>query len=346
MIDAVRDPFGFHRVFYDVAGRAHALTIRALLDALPDLPRTLDLAAIAGHLDGAPAPDRTLFEAVRAVPPGHALRLEGDHPSVTAHPPQPQAGDFPALLRASIAETLASGRRCAVALSGGLDSAVVLALVRALGGTTVPAYVLAARLDDYCELAPAQRTAERLGAEVVVVEATAADLAGALPETIRHVEVPLYNPHPVAKLLLARALARDGIEVVLSGDAADHVMGRDSSADYLPLVHALFHAAGVELRSPFLDPRVVAHLLAVPPDPDKQALRDLAATLPVAAELVAGRKVSRLAPPLDLSGLVSGGALATLARLLGRELPPLGDDRQRVLWTTTALLLDAFGAWP
>jgi asparagine synthetase B (glutamine-hydrolysing) len=183
-----------------------------------------------------------------------------------------------------------------------------------------------------------------MGVEVVVVKVGEEDFRDALPDVIRCIETPLYNLHPVAKLLLARALRADGIELALTGDGADHVFGHDFSADYLPLVQDLCHAGGVELRSPFLDERVVAHGLAAPPDSEKRALRRLAATLPVPDELVVGPKLTRLAPPIDLAGVVMPQAITELARRLGRAAPATGDDREHVRWTTLALLVDTLGA--
>jgi asparagine synthetase B (glutamine-hydrolysing) len=214
---------------------------------------------------------------------------------------------------------------------------VVLALASGL-----PAYVLAPRLPGYDEREVALRTARHLGAEVVVVEVTAEDFVAALPEAVRHVETPLYNLHPVAKLLLARALARDGVEVALGGDGADQLFTRDRSADYLPLTRALFDAAGVTLRAPFADERVMACVLAQPPDRDKQALRRVGATLGLPEALVQGPKRAGLAPAMDLGRYAH--RLPSLARLLDRPLPALDDDRTRVRWTTAALLVDAFEA--
>jgi hypothetical protein len=346
VIVAARDPFGLGRVHYDVDGRTHAPTIRAIFDALPSLPRALDQGSIAIHLNAGETPLwTTVFRSVRQVPPGHALVFDERGTSVEPHEPAPDpTGNLGELLHDSIAGALASGKRVAVALSGGLDSALVLAIARAIG-SDVPAFVLSARMHDYDERDAALRTAERLGGEVYVVETTAEDFKLSLPEAVRHAEVPLYNVHPVAKLLLARTLAREGFDLVLTGDGADHVLCRDRSADYLPIVKALTDAAGVELACPFLDPAVVAHLRALPPDPHKEVVRQLASAFPIPDPLVARPTTTRLAPPIELGDLVAAGAIERLARQIGRPPPDLERDRDRVLWTTLVLLVDAFEAW-
>jgi asparagine synthetase B (glutamine-hydrolysing) len=231
-----------------------------------------------------------------------------------------------------------------VALSGGLDSALVLALVRA-AGARVPAYVLAPTMEGYGELDEARRTARALDAELVVVPADEDTFLGALPDALEAMEAPLYNLHPVAKLLLARALRRDGVDLVLSGDGADHVLRRDRSADYLPLTRDLFDAAGVLLRSPFLDARVVEHLLALPPDREKRCLRAVAARYAIPAPLVRGPKVGRLAPAMDVRPVVPEGAREALEDALGRALGEPRDAAEATRQGTLATLVHRAGAW-
>jgi hypothetical protein len=338
-----RDPFGFEQVIHHPASGLHAASIRALrrLAALPagDIDRT----AVAGYLAGHRLSGRTILEDFRSVPPGQALSPTSDDPRATPEPAVGAPGGLEARLVGSLEGVVASGRRAAIALSGGLDSALLLALLARMGAAQVPAYVLATRLPDYDELDAALATARRHGAEVTVVEVTAGDFVEALPVAMRHLEEPLYNLHPLAKLLLARAMRRDGIDVALSGDGADQVLRRDTSADYLPLCRTLFEATGVQLVPPFLDGAVVDHLLSTPPDADKQCLRALGRRLGVAPELTEGPKRSRLAPALDLAPLLPAEGLARLAAQLGTNVPELRTDAQRVHWASLLLLLTDLG---
>jgi asparagine synthetase B (glutamine-hydrolysing) len=178
----------------------------------------------------------------------------------------------------------------------------------------------------YDERAEALRTARAVGAEVVLVEVGEDDFRDALPAAVAAMEAPIYNAHPVAKLLLARAMRRDGVTLALSGDGADHVVKRDRTADYLPLARDLFRAAGVTLRSPFLDGAVVGHLVSLPPDPEKPALRAVGAALGVARELVAGPKQGRLAPPIRRDG-TRRARLARPARRARGPPPPAARRR-------------------
>jgi asparagine synthase (glutamine-hydrolysing) len=331
-----RDPFGFRRVYYtDDRGGSR---ICDLLGA----DRRLDQVAIDAHLCGYVTPDRTCFAAVRAVPPGHRLLRDRRIERVAVTPVR---GDFGELLRGAIARALASAPRpLAVALSGGLDSAVILALVRERE-PDVEALVLAPQLPGYDESERALETARRLQVRVTVMEARADDYRDQLRAAIRAFETPLYNLHPVSKWLLACTARQRGVASLLGGDGIDQVVRRDVSADYLPLTSAAFEAAGIQFYAPFLDDALVAHLVGAAPDPQKRELRELAATLQVGTDLVTRPKVSRLVPPIDLSELVAHEQLVKLARMVGREIPTFTHDRERVRWATLALLVDTFEAW-
>lgn len=339
-----RDDFGLRRLYY--TPDRHAPTCRALFDADPALSRALDATTIAAIAEGRSLPERTAFATIRAVPPGHGLATGPTGLAVYPTAMTTCEGDLGALLDAAIDDMLATAPRpLAVALSGGLDSALVLALVRRRD-PTIRGLVLDPRLPDYSELDAARETARALDVPVDVVSVDPDAFVAAVPAAIAAFETPLYNLHPVAKWLLADAARRAGYRTLLTGDGADQVMTRDVSADYLPLVGAAFDAHGVGLWSPFLVAGVVAHLLAIAPDRNKRVLRDVASLLPIPRPLVDEPKRGRLAPPLSLDRVVSPSRVAALAVSLGQPAPDPHDDRAVVAWSTAAILADSFGVPP
>ncbi|WP_414448319.1 asparagine synthase-related protein [Burkholderia sp. 22PA0099] len=349
MIVGTRDAFGFQRLHYHPRSGASAGTIRATLQAAAHAGQPAagapDAAAIAGYLSGARLAGRTVLRDVLAVPPGHALLRTPQGLAVQPASEPARPANLDAVLRASLQRALDSGKRVALALSGGLDSALLLALLRELGAhRQVRSYILATDMPDYCELDAALELAAQMQADVKIVRVSEADFVAALPRTTQAVEEPMFNLHPVAKLLLAEAMAADGIELAITGDGADQVLRRDRSANYLPLCHALFDAAGVELVPPFVDDAVVAHLTSFEPDPDKQCLRELGGRLALPARLVTGPKRGRLAPAMDLSAWLDPNRTQALAASLGLPAPALAADTERVLWTTLALILDHLDA--
>ena len=338
-----RDPFGFTRQFFHCGGNASGESLRAVLSECPKEHWAIDVQAVAGYRSGRRLRGRTVVRGVYEVPPGHVLLRSAQGLCTREDLITPARARLDELLGAALRVALERGRRVALALSGGLDSALLLALLRALGAQEVPVYILAAEIPGYGELPEALDSAQRLGVTPIVVRVDAQAFTCALPQAMAHIQEPLYNLHPVAKLLLAQAMRRDGIEWAISGDGADQVLGRDRSADYLPLARVLFSAAGVTLHAPFLDPAVVAHLLSYPPDPDKRCLRELAARYGVPSRLVAGPKRRTMTPPLPLGGLLDAERIGALAQRLGEAPPALTDDAERVHWATLLAVLDALG---
>jgi len=311
-----RDAFGLQRLY--TAGGRHASTIRELIGD----DRSLDRVAVDAFLRGEWTPDRTMFAAVRQVPPSG---------------PSPERSDqsFAEQLMRSVTRAIETAPRpLAVALSGGLDSAVVLALAHQLD-PTIEAIVLEPNLPNYSEVTAAELTASEIGAALTIIDMEPGAFVRVLSKAIAAFEAPLYNLHPISKWLLAGS-ARGSYASILSGDGADQLFRHDTSANYLPLVGAAFDAHDVKLYAPFLDVKSVDR------DPDKRPLRELAARLPIRDELVRGPKVSRLAPPIDFE---VRGPIARLARMLNRPPPDLTNDIDHCRWGTLAILVESFEAF-
>jgi len=239
-------------------------------------------------------------------------------------------------LRAALAEACARAPvgRVALALSGGVDSAVLAALLR--GRVTV--YTLESGLAGYCEVDEAQRLADVLGLALRRVRVDEEAFVLGLPAAIRGCETPLYNLHPVSRHLLARAVRADGFDVLITGDGADEVFGGTNGGDYLPVVGALTRAAGLTAWAPFLDPSVGA---SVGRDASKRALRELAIELGVPVEVATRAKRPRFAPEMDLRRYWDDARVTELGRRLGLA-PSRATDRACVGWTTLALFCEDY----
>lgn len=343
---AARDPLGATRVFVALDGAsgaeprwAHA--VRPLLGAQPALDREGVRAAwgLVPEAARGGVCTRTCFIGVRALPIGYGL-LALDPVTVAPVPTSRASGSLSEALL-GWAEKLPSG--CAVALSGGLDSTLVLALLRALGRAAPRVVTLRTPFREYDERDEVDAAARTFGARVEPIEVREADVLEAVDEAVETIETCLYNLHPIGRYLLARGAAGLGVRDLVTGDGADQLLARRPSERLLPLVGALVARAGATLRSPFLDPEVQAATPAAP-DPGKRALRAVARQLSARGEAWADRpKRPRLMPPTALDARLDRGALTALARAF--ELPlSLDDDAARVRWLTLASLSRTFGA--
>jgi asparagine synthase (glutamine-hydrolysing) len=322
-----RDPLGLVRLYRRQADGVVAPRIRDLVAPSPPL-RLLDPVGVAVAWGERPEAPQTCFAGIESLPRGFP------RPRTTC------AGLREALLSAA-AKLVHAGEPVAVALSGGLDSALAIALLREVGASDLLLYTVSSGFPGYDEHEKAMASAAHFGLPLRVVEVGEPDFLASLPTCIAAAETPLYNLHPIERYLLARAVAADGVSALVTGDGADQVFAGHPPAIFLPIVSAFFKAAGVALRSPFFDPEVIALGLGGTLDPHKSVLRDLAATLACPSFVFSTEKQVRLTPAMNLEPFIHRRKLEKLARALGRPVT-LTTDRERVRWVTLSLLWEAF----
>jgi asparagine synthetase B (glutamine-hydrolysing) len=231
---------------------------------------------------------------------------------------------------AAVAEIARSASAPIVALGGGIDAATVLVAWRASGVAMPAVATLETGLADYDEVDAALAIARALDVRCDVVRVSPAEIVELVDEAVTVAETPLYNLHPVHRLAFARALGRMGYATLVTGDGADAVFAGRPDHDYVPIVAALTHAAGLRLASPFFDSRMVTARRAR--EPKKRMLRDYLTRAGFRA--IARRpKRPRWMPALPLEPLVDRRRLDELARAI--DVPvQLDTDRERVGWIT------------
>jgi asparagine synthase (glutamine-hydrolysing) len=239
---AARDRFGIKPLYYAThRGRLYlASEIKALLAA--GVPARWDRAAFfqANHFLGGPTPpDRTLFEGIHAVPPGHYLLASGgqvrlirywdfDYPAADdAHQVGPDA-EYAERFRHALDEAVRLRLRADVPvgcyLSGGLDSCAVLGLAATHRTDPIRAFTLTFDRADYDEGAIAREMAEHAGADFQPIPIRHSDLADHFADAIWQAETLFLNAHGIAKYLLSRAVRDAGYKVVLTGEGSDEIL--------------------------------------------------------------------------------------------------------------------------
>lgn len=245
---AATDPLAVRPLYWMEEGGRLAIGTSAL-DVAARAGGRLDPApaAAAAHLLGhAPPADASFFTGARRLPPGH--RLVADRaglavvPDAAAAPPPGTRplGELLAEIERRLLELAGGydGRRVGVALSGGLDSAVV-ATARAIAGDgdTVAVTWTAPGLPAVDEEAAARRLAQRLGLPIHAVRCDDRwPLSGgetALAGRDRPLQIALPE---VWDALVAAAAAAD-VEVLLTGAGGDHLF---RSGSFFVLVEAFF----------------------------------------------------------------------------------------------------------
>jgi asparagine synthase (glutamine-hydrolysing) len=114
---------------------------------------------------------------------------------------------------------------CAFQLSGGLDSAAVLASATVQTGHAFDAFTVSfVGGGAYDELSRAEATARHLGARLHAVRLSDPDIAEAFPDAVVHAEGACINAHAAAKIRLSGAVRDAGFKVVLTGEGADEML--------------------------------------------------------------------------------------------------------------------------
>jgi len=128
------------------------------------------------------------------------------------------------MMRQAVRSRLLSDVPLGAFLSGGVDSAMVVAAMKAGGVTRPKAFTIAFAEDEYNEGPAAARIAEHLGVDHVTETLSVTDLLGLLPAYVDEFDEPFADSSSFATMAVAR-LARQHVTVALSGDGGDELFG-------------------------------------------------------------------------------------------------------------------------
>jgi len=184
---------------------------------------------------------RTTFEGVQAIAPGHYLKIAWRGDDKAASPVETKYWDFdfpdwgdednPDAKTAidAFEETFARAVEIRLRadvpvvgyLSGGVDSAYVLATAAHVAGRAIPSFTLRVpdpRLD---EADNALEAARAIGCHPTVVEAGADIITDSYPALTRAAECPVLDTSCAALFALSREVRAQGFKTVLTGEGAD-----------------------------------------------------------------------------------------------------------------------------
>jgi asparagine synthase (glutamine-hydrolysing) len=205
--------------------------------AYPGFRTGPDLTGVSSYLSYRyPIGDRTLFENVNSLLPGHYLKI--DHGSVSRH----EYWDLPvitdredhgepyyleqvhALLTSSVKLRMRSDVPIGAYLSGGLDSSAIVALMAQLTDNPVKTFTIGFEEEGFNEFAYARQVADRYGTDHHEITLSSSDYIDSMIKLIRFKDSPLGVPNEPALHVMSQHL-KQHITVVLSGEGADEIFG-------------------------------------------------------------------------------------------------------------------------
>jgi asparagine synthase (glutamine-hydrolysing) len=185
---------------------------------------------------------RTLFEGVQSILPGHYLRIAFNTDGRAADPVErkywdldfPDWGDeddpsdptrlideFEAKFHRSVELRLRADVPVVGYLSGGVDSAYVLATAARVRGTPIPSFTIKVPHGELDEEANAAVTAGAVGGAATLVEAGADLIAENYAGLIKAAEGPVLDTSCAALFALSREVHAQGYKAVLTGEGSD-----------------------------------------------------------------------------------------------------------------------------
>jgi asparagine synthase (glutamine-hydrolysing) len=230
-----RDRLGKKPLYYagDASTLAFASDVRAL-DVVRGTSSAIAEDAIAGFLfQRYVTGERTLFDGVSRLKPGHMLTFDGEGVTVACYwrpavnlegPADLSPEQLKVVLTRAVEKRLMSDVPLGVLLSGGLDSAAVLALARECSDKPISTYTVGFTDAAFDERAGARATAAHYGADAHEISVDERAYLDCLPRLAWYRDEPIAEPAEIPLLLLSEFAAKD-VKVVLSGEGSDEVFG-------------------------------------------------------------------------------------------------------------------------
>lgn len=237
-----RDRVGEKPLYYGSIGGRFAFASRpaALQHLLGAAAMSLDTDAVRAYLElgYVPAP-LSLHSGLRKLPPAHCAfvdaaglrivrwwdyrHIEPDS-RLASRRDEDLADELEELLQRAVSLRLMADVPLGALLSGGVDSATVVALMRRAGSQRPKAFTIGFDEPRHDESRAAARIASILGADHAIERLSVDGLVALLPDYVRSFDEPLAD-HAVFPTLAVARLARQQVTVALSGDGGDELFG-------------------------------------------------------------------------------------------------------------------------
>lgn len=234
-----RDRLGIKPLYYTAgpAGFLFASEIKAL-HAAGLIGSEIDSAGLVGYLMLGSVPNPlTIYRGVRGLEPASTLTVSLDDPVVSLAPRRywimpvcerttarnDAIEEVRALLLGAVCEQLVGDVPIGAFLSGGLDSTILVGLMRRAGADRLRTCSIAFTECEYDEARPARQTAEVFGTEHVERTIGPDDLRRELPAILAAMDQPTVDG--VNTYFVSETAKQAGLTVALSGLGGDELFG-------------------------------------------------------------------------------------------------------------------------
>jgi asparagine synthase (glutamine-hydrolysing) len=241
-VGRARDRAGVRPIYYALRDGAIAFAseVKALLQ-VPGISGELDPIALDQMFTfWFPLAPRTPFKDIAELPPAHVLvaTAQGisskpywrfEYPDASEDRPVSPAEEariseeVRALLLDAVRIRLRADVPIGAYLSGGLDSSITTAAIRKFVPTQLRSFSVAFETAEFDESIFQEEMVAALGLDHSTAFCRDGDIAGVLPQLIRHTERPIMRTAPAPMLMLSKLVRDSGVKVVMTGEGADEV---------------------------------------------------------------------------------------------------------------------------
>ncbi len=236
----VRDRLGILPMYYAKVGSQLLFASEAkALFAHGGLQADIDPAALREtFVHWSNRPPRSMFSGVQSIRAGCGVRFDSDlceheeqywdldlaeDPSGVSLDVDSAADRLEGLLDAAIRIRLRSDVPVGAYLSGGLDSSVIGASIRAVDSSPLETFSIRFADPSFDETAEQRRVVGLLGTTHHEVICGDAEIRDAITSVVWHCETALLRTAPIPLFMLSRLVNEHGVKVVLTGEGADEI---------------------------------------------------------------------------------------------------------------------------
>ena len=230
-----RDRFGIKPLFFTETERLFAVASEAkAFLKLPDFTARVNEAALPHYLTFQYVPEpETMFAGVYKIPPAHTFvwqngkLTQARYWQVEFKPQEDEPFEeflegTRNVMRESVKLHTQADVPVGAFLSGGIDSTVIVALLRELG--PVSTFSVGYEDESYSELSEAAESAKYLETDHHEYRIPPEEFWNYLPKLVWHFDDPVADPAAISLFFVARMASKE-ITVTLSGEGADEVFG-------------------------------------------------------------------------------------------------------------------------
>lgn len=239
-----RDRLGVRPLFYALANQAlvFASEIKCIF-ALPFVSREPDLIGLDQIFTfWVSLPPRTFFKNIHELPPGHSLTVQKGEITVKRHwqldftengDDAPGGSNREEQFAERLLELLIDATRLRLRsdvpvgayLSGGLDSAVIAALIKKFTSTSLKTFSVTFDDAEFDESTHQEEVTRFLEVDHQRVHCSSEDIGCIFPKVIWHTEKPILRTAPAPLYMLSKLVRGHDYKVVLTGEGSDEMLG-------------------------------------------------------------------------------------------------------------------------